>query len=814
MKLVAHEIGAEALGNTCGRGWKAAVRCAVTVLLACFAFYAPAVDAQANTGELRLKVLDPSGVGVKTTVRLQSEASQYDNTLETDDSGRLDAKRLPFGAYQVQIQRAGFAPYSQSVEVRSELPTDVDISLKAASVNTRITVTAKNTLIDPDQAGSVSQIGSSTIENRLSSLPGRSIQDLVNSQPGWLYEGNAVLHPRGSEYQTQFVVDGIPLTDNRSPSFGPELEADDVDSVSIYTAGIPAEYGRKMGGVVELNTLQDTTAGFHGEAELSGGSYDTAGAFFKGEYVWGKNSFGVSASGAGTAHYLNPVVTQNFTNRGTTGDFSADYERDLTPNDRLTMSVRHELARYELPNEEVQEAAGQLQNADNFETMGIISYQHTFSSHAIAEFSAMARDNANDFYSNANSTPIEITQHNWFREGYFKGTTTIDHGRQEIKAGVESDNIFLNENFHYVIPNVNTQLAFFDASTPLTFGFLGNRPDLEQAAFAQDLIRLGNWTINAGVRWDHYQLMVNRQATQPRFAISRYFPEAGIAVHFSYDRVFQTPSFENILLSSSTAAAGLDTISVQLPVQPSEGNYYEAGLTKGFSNKFRIDGNVFRRDVNNYADDDQIENTTISYPIAFEKAIIYGAEAKLTLVDWRRFSGFASYSYEVGNAWFPVTGGLFLGDDALLPTSGHLPDSQDQRNTLRSRLHYQLTPRLWIAGGVQYDTGLPFDFQCPDATGNQTPQQALQQCIASQAQIYGSDVVSRLNFDLGRILPSFQVSASAGIDLYKSERFRMRFQADGENLTNVVEVIDFGGLFSGNAIGPARSFALRLRTDF
>jgi hypothetical protein len=57
----------------------------------------------------------------------------------------------------------------------------------------------------------------------LTALPGRSMQDLVNSQPGWLYEGNAVLHPRGSEYQTQFVVDGIPLTDNRSPSFGPEL---------------------------------------------------------------------------------------------------------------------------------------------------------------------------------------------------------------------------------------------------------------------------------------------------------------------------------------------------------------------------------------------------------------------------------------------------------------------------------------------------------------------------------------------------------------------------------------------------------------
>ena len=99
-----------------------------------------------------------------------------------------------------------------------------------------------------------------------------------------------MLHPRGSEYQTQFVVDGIPLTDNRSPSFGPEIEADDVQSMSIYTAGIPAEYGRKMGGVVEVNTLQDSQPGFHGQAVLSGGSFDTAGAFAQAQYVWGKNT--------------------------------------------------------------------------------------------------------------------------------------------------------------------------------------------------------------------------------------------------------------------------------------------------------------------------------------------------------------------------------------------------------------------------------------------------------------------------------------------------------------------------------------------
>jgi hypothetical protein len=390
---------------------------------------------------------------------------------------------------------------------------------------------------------------------------------------------------------------------------------------------------------------------------------------------------------------------------------------------------------------------------------------------------------------------VEVFQHNWFREGYFKGDLTINHGRHEIKAGVESDNIFLNENFSYII----TDPTQFDDGTPLTFSFVASRPDLEQSAFVQDSIRLGNWTIDAGVRWDHYQLLLNRQAVGPRLSIARYVPSAGLVLHFSYDRVFQTPSFENILLSSSTAATTLDPLSLQLPVQPSEGNYYEAGLTKAVFKKFRLDANYFRRLVNNYADDDQIDNTTISFPIAFQKAIIYGAEAKVDLPDWNRFSGFVSYSYEVGNAWFPVTGGLFLGDDAVIPTTGHFPDSQDQRNTVRGRVRYQITPRFWIAGGIQYDSGLPFDF-------DGTYDEALAE--------YGQKVVDRIDFDRGRIDPSFQINASAGADLFNSDRLKMRFQVDGENLTNVLDVIDFGGLFSGNAIGPSRSFALRLTTNY
>jgi hypothetical protein len=754
---------------------------------------------QSNSGELRLRVTDPTGLGAKATVRVVSSANQYRNMLVTSDHGDLDIERLPFGIYQLEIERVGFAAQAKSVEIRSSLPIEFKIRLTLPTVNQSVTVNSVNTLIDPDQPSSVSQIGVDFIHDRLGSVPGRDLQDLVNSQPGWVYEGNAVLHPRGSEYQTQFVVDGIPLTDNRSPGSGPEIEADDVESMSVFTAGIPAEYGRKMGGVVELNTLQDPQQGFHGQVVLSGGSFDSGGAFAKGQYTRGKNTLGGSASGSTTERYLNPVVQQNFANTGTVGDFSLDFSRDLTSSDRLKFTVRHELARYDIPNEKVQQQAGQRQNADNFETIGTVAYEHIFSPTATGDLRGMVRNNSNDFYSNPASTPIEMSQNNWFREGYFKGSVTFDRGHSEWKAGVESDNTFLNERLSYLI----TDPTQFDPGSSAIFAYQANHPDLEQSAFAQDLIRLKNWTINAGLRWDHYQLLVNKQALEPRLALSHYFQKSGAVIHFSYDRVFQTPSFENILLSSSTDVASIDpTGFLRLPVQPSQGDYYEAGLTKAFFGHMKIGGNYFRRFVSNYADDSQIDNSTISFPIAFRKAILYGLEGKLDVFEWHRFSAFGSYSYIVGNVWSPVTGGLFFGSNASQAASqltGHSPDSQDQRNTVSGRIRYQAMPRIWTAFGVQFNSGLPFEFDGDPPT------------VLAE---YGQQVLNRINFERGRIYPAFQANASVGADIYKSDRVNMRLQADGQNLTNVLDVIDFGGLFSGNAIGPSRSFSLRLAGSF
>ena len=766
-------------------------------LLAVLAICTAAAWGQVNRGELRFNVVDPSGAGLRARIELDSESSHFHRSLETDANGHLTFAMVPFGGYEITVEQSGFSSFRARVDVHSNIPDERRIRLVLAGVTSEVKVTDQSTLVDLRAAANTNQVGAEQIGERLSSLPGRSIQDLVVSQPGWLYEGNAVLHPRGSEYQTQFVVNGIPLTDNRSPGFGPEIEADDLESMSIYTAGFPAEYGRKLGGVVELNTRRQTDRGLHGALVISGGSYDTAAGYGRLQETRKADSLSASASGSRSDHYLNPVVPQNYTNAGTTGDFAAGYERELDNDDRLSIAVRHELSHYQIPNELIQQQSGQVQDGGNAETLGTARYQHVSSPESLIVLSAMLRETSNELESNRNPTPIAAFLHDRFTEGYFKGIYALHHGRHEWKAGVESDAAFLHEKIHYDI----TDPEQFDPGTDPSLSFADSRPDLEQSVFLEDVMRLNDWTASLGLRWDHYQLLLNRQAVSPRITVGRAFRAHDLLLHASYDRVFQTPSFDNILLSSSREIGSVNSNFLRLPVKPSMGNDFELGATKGFANRVRVDGAFYRRTARNAADDDQLLNTGVSYPIAFDRSVTYGAEGKLQ-AETRHVSGFASYSYMVAMQWFPVTGGLFLGGDAknaASELSGHFPATQDQRNTVTTRWECALSSRLRLAAGASFGSGLPFDY-------GGTPADALAQ--------YGPAVVGRLNFDRGRILPQLAVNASLSVDVFRRDHLQSTVHIDAENLNGRLNVLDFGGLFSGNAIAPGRSAMVRWETRF
>lgn len=762
---------------------------------------ASAALAQRERGELRVEVHDAQGTAVGSAGELVSELNQVHREFKVSVEGRSVVQNLPFGRYHLSLKTEGFAEWSGLVEIRSEVPQILAITLGVAPVSTQIQVSDSATLVDPSRTSVSYAIGKTTIDEHISPQSGRTLTDLVEDQPGWIYEANGILHPRGSEYDVQFVFDGLPLTQNRSPAFAPSLDPDGVESMRVLTAGFPAEYGRKLGGVIEVTTERNPPAGFHGDFNIDGGSFSSINGSAQISYTRDKNRFSIAGQGFHTDRYLDPPVLQNFTNQANANGFSASYERDFTEHDRLRISVSHNTARYLVPNELIQQIAQQRQDVSNTETSGQIFYQHIISTNLLFSASGSVRDSSATLSSNPSSTPVIVSQDRGYREGYVRADVAGHHGHHDWKTGADSIVSLVHEALTYHI----TDPVQFPDGTLLDFTFPYQRTwDIEQSLYVQDSYHRGNWNVSVGLRFDHYKLAVNENAVSPRFGISRYISKWNLLLHASYDRVFQTPAVENILIASSPDVDVVNGTVLRLPVLSARANYYEGGLTKAIAGKLRIEANVFRRDFHNYSDDDVLLDTGVSFPIAFAKARIFGEELSVQVPHWWRFSGFVSYANQSGIGQGPVTGGLFIGDDAssALTDTSRFAVSQDQRNTLRGRMRLQSSKCTWLAVSADYGSGLPVEFEGDDVNKD---------FLLTQ---YGPAIVGKVNFDKGRVGPNFSLGAAAGWEVYRKEQRSIGLQIQGANLTDRVNVINFASLFSGTAVAAPRSVSARLRLSF
>ena len=746
-----------------------------------------------------MEVHDAQGASLSCTAELTSQSNQFRRTFQIPAEGRYTAQDLPFGIYHLALRSEGFSAWSGLVEIRSEVPVHFSVMLDVATINTQVQVNDSETLVDPSRTGSIYSVGRETIQQQLAAQPGRNLTDLINQQPGWLYEANGVLHPRGSEYDVQYVFDGLPLTQNRSPAFAPQFDADDVESMRVMTANFPAEYGRKLGGVIEVTTQKDVPAGVHGQLDLNGGSFSSAGASGTVSYSAGKNRFVASGNGFHTDRYLDPPVLQNYTNRGNAAGFSFSYERSFSESDRLRLTIIHNAVRFEVPDELVQQQAGQRQDISDTETTGQIHFQHTISSNLFFTASGSVRDAGASLTSNPLATPVIVTQERGYREGYARADLAGHSGRHDWKAGLDSTFTPVHEALRYSI----TDASQFDPGTQQQFQFSERRWDVEPAVYAQDRIHLGNWNISGGIRFDRYNFVVHESAWSPRLGVSRFISAWNLLLHGSYDRVFQTPAMENLLLASSAQLGSVDPIVLRLPVRAARGNYYEAGATKSFAGKFRVDANIFRRDFKNYSDDDTLLDTGVSFPIAFSKARIAGEEVRFEVTQVGRFTGYLSYANQSGIAQGPITGGLFLGSDAAgaLSETSKFAVSQDQRNTVRARVRFQAERRLWLAVSSQYGSGVPAELGGA-ADGD---------LLLAQ---YGPRILQRVNFGLQRVRPNFSLDAAAGAQLYRKEQRSVALQIEAANLTDRVNVLNFASLFSGTAVAAPRSLSAGLKLSF
>ena len=784
----------------------------------------PTVFAQARIGSVQGVVKDPGGALVPNAqITVTQPVTGYRQTTQTDAQGSFKLVNLPFNTYKVRAEATGFQPAEESIDLESTVPLNVELSLSLEQTTAAVTVTTETgAMIEPDRTSSDTDIGQTILERPIGAAPSRAIESIVASTPGFVTDDNGRMHPRGSESQVQYVVDGVPITDNLSAIFSTSLDARTLRTVEVLTGGIPAEFGDKLAGVINVNTRSGLEGPTQGGISFSGGSFSTGETAVDFSTHTKKLGFLTNLSASTSQRYLDPPTLDNFHNFGRTGKgfFRLDYQFDA--NNSLRGVFNFGGSNFEVPNRFNQEVAGQDQRQRLRDNSQNISFQHIFSANTVAQFSFFHRQNNAELIRNTLSTPVVANQDRTLQNYGAIGSLALTRRSHNIKLGGQVTITPVDEHFNFypteqfpdlvdeegnVFPNpVNN----FNAANPFVFN--QSKTGRTLSAYVQDrFTAFKNLTLDLGVRYDNYKLLIGEQQLSPRLGLAYFIPKTKTTLRASYNRLFQPPPAENLLLASSSAAAALSPIAVLQgittvqPILPDKQNAFEAGAQQLLSQFFRLNLTVYQKRIENFSDKDQFFETGVIFPIAISSGRVTGEELRLESTDIHGFHTFVSYANSRAFGVTPITGGLFLGEDPqdLFLHGLKFANDHDQRNEAQFQVSYNHRPSgLYASFSGRYDSGVPVDIE---------PGTTLADFVA---QGFDPRLFDKIDFQRGRVRPRTILDLSVGADLMQKERVSMNVQFDVQNLTNELFLYNFESVFSGTHVGYPRLFSGRLSLRF
>lgn len=790
----------------------------LTMALACFS-----ASAQTRIGTIQGTVKDPNGALVSgASVTVTQTVTGYQQTTQTNAQGSFKLVNIPFNSYAIRVTAEGFQATEQHVDLESAVPSNLEIRLAVGAATETVIVEADMDHAEHDKISSDTDISQSLIQHQAGAAPSRGIESIVASAPGLAPDDNGRLHPRGSESQIQYVVDGVPITDNLSAIFSTSLDARTLRTVEVLTGGIPAEFGDKLGAVVNVNTRSGLETPTQGGLTFSGGSFSTGevGADFSTRTE--KFGFLTNLTATTTQRFLDPATIENFHNFGRTGKgfFRLDYQLDQ--NNSLRGTFLFGGSNFQIPNRVEQELAGQDQRQRLRNSSQFITYEHIFSPNALGQFSFFNRYNTARLTSNPQSTPVVASQDRTLQNIGGLASVSLIHGSHNIKFGGQMTWTPVREHFSFyttdpfddlfdengmIVPNpVNN----FTATNPFLFD--GSRTGRMFSLYVQDqFTAFRNFTVSAGLRYDHYKLVISEGGLSPRLAIGYYIPRTQTMLRASYNRIFQPPPAENLLLASSAEAAALSPLAVLQgqsgvrPILPDKQNVFEVGVQQQLSRYLRLNVTAYQKRITNFSDKDQFFDTGIIFPISISSGRVTGEEVRLETIDLRGFRGFLSYANARAYGVTPINGGLFLGEavESVDEPGLIFANDHDQRNSLQFQISYtHRRSGIYAIFGGRYDSGYPVDVE-PGTT-----------LLDFTAQGFDPRLYNEIDFRRGRVRPRTVLDFSIGADLMRNERATVNLQFDIQNLTNELFLYNFESVFSGTHVGPARRLSGRLALRF
>src|SRR4029077_11636515 len=247
------------------------------VVMGVLIFAVPTIlSAQNNSGMIQGTVTDPSKAAVAgAKVRIENPVSHHADEVQTDTNGHFQIPNIPFNPYHLTVTATGFANFSQDVDVRSTVPTTIDISLTIGAATTNITVTESAVDLVEQDSTAHTDVDRGLFDRLPLESPSSSVSSLITlSSPGVAADSNGLFHGLGDHAETSFSVDGQPIPDQQSKIFSNQIPADSIQALEVIDGAPPAEFGEKASVVINVTTRsgQGVTTP-HGALTTSYGSF-------------------------------------------------------------------------------------------------------------------------------------------------------------------------------------------------------------------------------------------------------------------------------------------------------------------------------------------------------------------------------------------------------------------------------------------------------------------------------------------------------------------------------------------------------------
>ena len=173
----------------------------VCVLALLFSVAAGSAMAQVgNSGSIEGVVTDPSGGGVgNAQVEISYAVSGFHRETVTAPDGTFKFTNVPFNTYHAVVTAAGFTPFTQDVDVRSAVPTRLEINLKISTEVTTVTVTEKGSDLIETESTFHTDVDQGIIDRLPLESASSSVTNLVTLvSAGVAADSNGNLHGLGS----------------------------------------------------------------------------------------------------------------------------------------------------------------------------------------------------------------------------------------------------------------------------------------------------------------------------------------------------------------------------------------------------------------------------------------------------------------------------------------------------------------------------------------------------------------------------------------------------------------------------------------